>query len=104
MDPNSNAILTISVQTQDAVSGHNFLVNTNPPPLIAPAVHNANYGGYITVTSFTIVNFFTALSPGCLFLYVRNVPTGGLAPLVVSFTPTGGAAQAIVLAQGGIFI
>jgi hypothetical protein len=103
-EPNSNAILTVTVQSQDLLSGQNFLVNTNPPPLIVPAVHNVNYGGYITVTSFTIVNFFTGLSPGCLFLYVRNVPTGGLAPLLVSFTPTAGAPQAVFLAQGGIFI
>jgi hypothetical protein len=104
-EPNSNAVLTVTVQAQDLISGQNNLVNSTPPSVIFPATTNLNYGGYITVTSSLTTNLFTGLSPGCPFLYVRNAtPGGGSNELSVTFTPTGGVLQAIVLAQGGVFI
>jgi len=104
-EPNSNAVLTVTVQAQDLISGQNNLVNTTPPSVIFPATKNVNYGGYITITTTGTVNFFTGLSPGCPFFYVRNAtPGGGSNELSIQFTPTGGILQAIVLAQGGIFI
>src|SRR6266850_531951 len=104
-EPNSNAVLTVTVQAQDLISGQNFLVNTTPPSVIFPAKTNLNYGGYITVRTLAQVNFFTGLTPGCPFLYVRNeTPGGGSNELSVIFTPTGGVLQAVVLAQGGVFV
>jgi len=104
-EPNSNAVLTVTVQAQDLISGQNNLVNSTPPSVIFPATKNLNYGGYITVTVVLQTNFFTGLSPGCPFLYVRNAtPGGGSNELAIIFTPTGGAPGAVVIAQGGVFI
>jgi hypothetical protein len=105
MAVNSNAILTVTVQAQDQITGQNILVNATPPQVIFPSNNNLNYGGYILVNSTAKTEFFTALSPGSPFLYVRNATAGaGANELVVWFTPTTSIQQAVVLAQGGIFI
>lgn len=105
MPANSNAVATVTIQDQDALStaGVPVLVQRLNASVTFPSANAIQYSGYQLVTSSS----FVQLTPGTNnipFVYIRNANASGGSVLIVEWLVSGAPATTVILAPGGIFL